>query len=301
VSKDGVQRSLIRYPVGDGEQVEALLFQPASGHSQGAMLALHQHNSQWTIGKSEIAGLAGDPLQAFGPALARRGVTVLVPDAIGFESRRRRAGWGTPLAPPLDRPHSTAEDWVQYYNEMAFRIVRGELLMTKMLADCASALTVLGRYSDATQAGVLGHSFGGIITLFLAALDTRVTYACCSGALCSYRQKFACGTALEMSLIIPGFQNSFDFDDLLRCVAPRKMLIVSAEGDPQSADAEDVVGRARPAFDSNGCPYQLQHVRVPGSHALNQYRFDLIVNWMAAQAKVPDAQPDGSQPIDTPH
>jgi len=49
--------------------VPALLLVPE--HPCGAgVVALHQHNSQWHLGKSEVAGLAGEPLQAFGPALA---------------------------------------------------------------------------------------------------------------------------------------------------------------------------------------------------------------------------------------
>jgi len=104
VDGDGFTRSLIQYSVPDGDRIEAFLFQPTDETLPGAVLALHQHNSQWTIGKSEIAGSVGDPLQAFGPALARRGVTVLAPDAVGFESRLKTAGWGASLAPPLHRP-----------------------------------------------------------------------------------------------------------------------------------------------------------------------------------------------------
>jgi dienelactone hydrolase len=282
--EDGFTRSLIRYEVADRELVDAFLFEPANQSSHGAVIALHQHNSQWTIGKSEIAGLVGDPLQAFGPALARRGVTVLAPDAIGFESRMKEAGWGTSLAPLLDRPHSTAEGWLQYYNQATYHIVRGELLMTKILEDCGAALEVLRTHTNATRLGVIGHSFGGTVALFLAALDTRVAFACSSGALCSYRKKMASGTALEMSLVIPGFQNRFDLDDLLRCVAPRKILVVSSEDDPQTEDATELVRQARPAFDSQGCTFQLQHVRVLGGHPLDPYRSNLITDWTVTQA-----------------
>ena len=107
--EEGCARSLMRYSTEDGDEIEAFLFEPSTGTPRGAVLALHQHNSQWEIGKSEVAGLIGDPLQAFGPALARRGVMVLAPDAVGFESRCGSAGWGTSLAPALNRPHSTAE------------------------------------------------------------------------------------------------------------------------------------------------------------------------------------------------
>jgi dienelactone hydrolase len=282
--EDGYTRSLLRYHTADSDQVDAFLFEP-SGSSGGAVLALHQHNSQWEIGKSEIAGLLGDPLQAFGPALARRGVTVLAPDATGFESRMKSAGWGTSLAPPLNRPHSTAEGWLQYYNEMAYRLVRGDLLMTKILHDCFSALEVLRSHSKVLRPGVVGHSFGGTIALFLAAVDTSVAFTCSSGALCSYRQKMASGTALEASLVIPGFQTHFDLDDVLRCAAPRKMLIVSSDRDAQSVDAPRLVENARQEFVKQGAGFDLQHVRVPGEHALDQNRFDLIVNWMDKEGR----------------
>lgn len=281
---DGFARNLIRYSASDGEPIEAFLFQPTSKAPRGAVLAFHQHNSQWSIGKSEIAGLVGDPLQAFGPALARRGITVLAPDAVGFESRLKSAGWGTSIAPPLEKAHSTTEGWLQYYNLMAHRLVRGELLMEKILADSATALSVLQRQTTMSRLGVIGHSFGGIVSLFLAALDTRVAFACTSGAVCSYRQKLATGTGLEMALVIPSFAEHYDLDDLLRCVAPRKIFVVSSDNDPQSADAEAIVSNALPAFEAEGCEHHLQHLRVPGPHTLDQGRFETILDWTVKQA-----------------
>jgi dienelactone hydrolase len=268
----------------DGEEIEAFLLQPTSENVQGAVLALHQHNSQWSIGKSEVAGLVGDPFQAFGPALARQGVAVLIPDAVGFESRLKSAGWGTSLAPVLEKAHSTPEGWLQSYNHMAHRLVRGELLMRKILSDSATAVSILRQHTNISRLGVLGHSFGGIITLFLAALDTQVAFACSSGAVCSYRHKLATGTALEMSLIIPGFSEHYDFDDLLRCVAPRRMFVVSAEDDPQSADAAELVRNALPTFESCDCADHLQQLRTPGPHALDQTRFGAILDWTVWQA-----------------
>ncbi len=281
---DGVRRSLIQFTSPDGEQIEAFLLQPSSGEPRGAVLALHQHNSQWEIGKSEVAGLVGDRFQAFGPALARNGIAVLAPDAIGFESRLSAVGEGTSLAPSLTKTYSNAEGWLQYYNLVAYRLVRGELLMSKMLTDCAAALTVLHQLTKISHLGVVGHSFGGNVALFLAALDVRIAFACVSGAVCSYRQKMASGTALEGALMIPGFCEHFDLEDLLRCIAPRRVLVVSSDGDPYSADAEDVIEKALPAFEAANCGDRLEHLRAIGPHALDQGRFDSIVDWMTARA-----------------
>jgi hypothetical protein len=88
---------------------------------------------------------------------------------------------------------------------MAYRLVVGDLLIRKVLEDCADGLSVLQICSGSPRLGVIGHSFGGITALFLAALDTRVAFACTSGAVGSLRQKLASGTGLEMSLVIPGF------------------------------------------------------------------------------------------------
>jgi dienelactone hydrolase len=280
-------RTLLEYATADGESVTAFLFEPLGPVRHGGVLALHQHNSQWTIGKSEIAGLVGDPFQAFGPALARRGLVVLAPDLIGFESRLGTSGAGASRAPSLSTPGSAPGDWLQYYNQMAHRLVQGDLLMRKMIADAMTAVSVLQRIDTGREAtvGAIGHSLGGIVSLFFAALDTRVQFACTSGAVGSYRQKLADGTGLEMSLIIPGIANELDFDDLIRCIAPRMLFVVSSDEDPATADAEEIVKKAQPAFESSNCPEHLQHLRVKGPHGLDHCRFSAIVDWVAAQCQ----------------
>jgi len=288
--KPGYTRSLIRYVGPDGDAISAFLFEPIGGGQRGGVLALHQHNSQWELGKSEIAGLAGDRWQAFGPALARAGVTVLAPDLIGFESRLGAAGAGTTLAPPLHKAYSTADGWLQHYNQMAHRLVQGDLLINKLLVDAAVGLSVLRRATNVepSRVGVVGHSHGGHVALFLAGLDTRVSFACVSGATCSYRHKLAHGTGLDMALVIPGFARQFELADLIRCTAPRRMFVVSSDGDPSASDADDLVRDGAAAFVDAGCPSHLQHLRVRGPHALDAGRFDAIVNWALAEAARPE-------------
>lgn len=281
--EDGYTRKAISYRVADGDTIEALLFEPDARRRDVAVLALHQHNSEWALGKSEIAGLAGDPLQAFGPALARAGITVLAPDALGFESRRGVPGSGGALAPTLTKPLGTASDWLQYYNHAMHRLVRGELLMTKVLSDIAAAASVLVQQTGAPRLGMVGHSHGGNLALFAAAVDTRIAFACASGAACSYRYKLSHGIGLENALVIPGFATRFDFDDLMRCIAPRQLFVVSSEGDPYSADASELVLAAAPTFEAAGAPANLRHLRHGASHALDAQRFAAIVDWTVAQ------------------
>ena len=222
-------------------------------------------------------------MQAFGPALARAGVVVLAPDAVGFESRCVAPGHGGTIGPRITRTHGTADGWLQYYNHAMHRLVRGELLMTKVLADVEAAVTAIQDLSGTERVGLVGHSYGGNVALFAAGLDPRIAFACASGAACSFRHKLAHGTGLEMALVIPGFAKRFDIDDLMRCVAPRELLVVSSDNDPFAADASDLVAAARPAFLAAGAEESLQHLRVEGGHALDSERFSAIVEWLVAQ------------------
>src|SRR5262245_34147327 len=284
----GFTRKAVSYKSPDGDTIEAFLFEPLAAKCGAAVVALHQHNSEWAIGKSEVAGLVVDPLQAFGPALARAGVTVLAPDAIGFESRCAAPGYGGTLAPPVTKARATADGWLQYYNHAMHRLVRGELLMTKILADLASGVTAIKELASTERVGLVGHSYGGNVVLFAAALDTRIAFACSSGAACSFRHKLAHGTGLEMALVIPGLAKRFDLDDLMRCVAPRKLLVVSSHDDPLAADAGDLVERARHAVLVAGIPGNLQHLHHGDRHALDPQRFAAIVGWLAAQGSNPE-------------
>jgi dienelactone hydrolase len=253
--------------------VPAYLLVPDDARAPGpGVVVHHQHHSQWHLGKSEVAGRAGDPLQAFGPALARRGLVVLAPDAPGFEDRRAS---GPGLEP-------REGDGLQHFNEMAYRLVAGRLLMTTVLRDAAAALSVLAAHAavDAARVGVAGHSYGGNTTLFHAALDDRVRFACASGAACTYRHRMADRTAIELAQIVPGIRAVADLDDIVGLIAPRPLLLVSAPDDVYSADADAIERAVAPRFPAGA----LRHARFAGGHALTPERLTLIVDWVAETA-----------------
>ena len=279
--EEGYRRSLVTYSDRHGHPIPAYLFEPTESATGNGVVALHQHNSRWDIGKSEVAGLDGDPLQAFGPALARRGISVLAPDAIGFESRRDTAPEIPDVAPPIENPRNSIENWLQYYNHAMHRIVQGELLIRDVLDDVARAVTVLQSRKTIDRTGLIGHSYGGTAALFAAALDERSDYACVSGALCSYARKFSDGIPLDMALVIPGFAAEFDVDDLVDSITPRPLFVVSADADRYSADAEAVIEKSHASFQERGCAENLRHLHVTGGHPLDHERFEAIIAWGA--------------------
>lgn len=266
VCLDGYERRVVRYEGLEGDAIPAYLFTPLDREARGAVVVFHQHAGAFHLGKSEVAGLGGDPHQALGPALARRGVAVLTPDALTFEDRRAGAS-GTE---PADG------DWLQHYNALAYRLLEGDTLMRKHLDDAQRAVSVLGGLEAPGRVGVVGHSFGGLEALYLAALDARVRFAVVSGALCSVGARVEAGTGINMFEVVPGLAGLVDAADLVRSIAPRPLLVVSSTDDPHSADADRVVEAA-------GAP-SVEHVRVEGPHALDAGRVEVLLDWVEARA-----------------
>jgi len=272
VARDGYTEERVAFAGSEGD-VPAFLLLPDSARRVPGVVVHHQHHSQWHWGKSEVAGLAGDPLQGFGPALARRGLVVLAPDAPGFEDRRA-SGPGTDPRGEDDR--------YRYLNEMGHRLVAGRLLMTTALRDAAAALSALSAHPavDADAVGVAGHSMGGTTALFHAALDERVRFAAVSGAACTYRRRIADGTAIEAASAIPGIVGVADLDDIAGLVAPRTLLLVSATEDRYSADADAIEHAIAGRFPAGA----LRHARFDGGHTLTPERFAAVVDWLAEAA-----------------
>ncbi|MDE6747811.1 MAG: prolyl oligopeptidase family serine peptidase [Lachnospiraceae bacterium] len=277
--EDGYIRQLIEYD-SYGDKVTAFLLLPEILDKNPAILINHQHNREHHLGKSEVCGLAGNPLQAFGPVLAKKGFVVLAPDSICFEERRRDAHG-------IESVSEDADFW-QHYNEMCYRIIKGESLMKKVLVDAMNGITLLSNltYVDNRRIGTLGHSMGGNTVLFLSALDERITFSCASGSACTYENRIKNNVGIEMASIIPDFHSKYDIYDLVSCIAPRRLLIVSAEDDKYSKDASYIVDKAGSAYLELDAIQNLSHKRYPGGHGLTKERFDFIIEWLNSNTSI---------------
>lgn len=268
VQEEGYTRQLISY-VSDGDKVSAYLLLPDKLEKNPAILINHQHNREHHLGKSEVCGLAGNPLQAFGPELAKKGFVVLAPDSICFEERRKD-------------PSVEGFDFWQHFHEMTYRVITGEFLMKKVLTDAMNGVSLLRGLSfvDAERIGTLGHSYGGNTVLFLAALDERISFACASGSACTYEYRMKHGTGIELASVIPNFHGMYDIDDLVALTAPRKLLLVSSDEDKYSMDAPEIVEKAGKVYAELGVAQNLEHKRYPGGHGLTEERFEDIIDWI---------------------
>ena len=272
VTMERYTRERLDYSGLEGDTIPAFLFTPRNEATVGGVVVFHQHAGEWHLGKSEVAGEAGDPLQAFGPALASRGVAVLAPDAITFEERRTSPGTGIEPSPDAD------DDWLQHYNGSAYRLVTGDTLMRKALDDAQRAVTVLMQQPavDSARVGVAGHSYGGTTALYTAAVDGRCRFACISGALCSLEARMRAGTGINLFELVPGLATLLSYSDLLRAIAPRPTFIVSASRDRYAQDADEIVAAAALA--------SVTELRVEGEHELDPIRHEAIVDWLATHA-----------------
>ena len=268
VQEEGYTRQLISY-TSDGDKVSAFLLLPDHMKNNPAILINHQHNREHHLGKSEVCGLAGNPLQAFGPELVRQGFVVLASDSICFEERR-------------EDPTVEGFDFWQHFHEMCYRMLTGEFLMKKVLTDAMNGISLLYGlpFVDTDRIGTLGHSYGGNTVLFLSALDERVSFACASGSACTFEYRMKHGTGIEMASVIPNFHGKYDIDDLVALTAPRKLLIVSSDEDKYSMDAPEIVEKAGKAYAELGAVQNLEHKRYPGGHALTEERFRDIIEWI---------------------
>lgn len=266
--RDGFFRERIEYSGLEDDLIPAFLFTPKERDTLGGVVVFHQHNGEFHFGKSEVAGDVGDAYQAFGPALARRGIAVLAPDSITFEDRRGAVQGVEP----------DYYDWLQHYSAMSYRLLDGDVLMRKCLDDAQRALSVLLQATDIDErlVGVAGHSYGGYTALYHAAVDPRCQFACISGAVCSFETRRRENTGITLFEAVPELTRLIDTHNVLSAIGPRPTMVVSGTKDKYSRDADEVVDKVAGDF--------ITELRVDREHALDQERFNAIVDWIVGCA-----------------
>lgn len=277
VDCDTYLRKRIEYEI-NGRNIPAFLLIPKGEAPYPAVLVNHQHHSERNWGKSEVCGIVGDPLQAFGSELAKKGFVVIAPDAICFEERRKNA---------VGTEENHKEDEWNHFLALCNGILTGETLAKIAIEDAIGAISVLNNLDivDKAKIGCLGHSYGGNTTYFTTAFDKRISYALSSGSVVSYKYRMDNSTGIEMSSIIPGFLKEFEIADVIKEIAPRDFLIVCSDEDKYSKDAPQIFEIAKESYILKKAESNLQIKQYNGGHQLTQERFDYIINWIVKYAK----------------
>ncbi len=142
------------------ESLPAFLLEPSQPRLGAGIIAAHQSKREYHLGGDEPAGLRGDPEMFYGLELARRGYMVLAPDAVPYGARFHQEQFGG---------RERGEE--QFAHQHA--VINGGTLMGRQVLDYMRAVDILHNIAG-EKIGMIGHSFGGISTLFTTASDPRI-------------------------------------------------------------------------------------------------------------------------------
>lgn len=244
---------LMEYTVSPGETGQAYLLSPAGcSGPRPAILAIHQDGEHrpYEFGGSEPAGVAGDPNLRYGLELCLRGYVVLCPDRFPFGSRCLAMSRHREMFDQF-RVFTRYQGQELDLTEDLYRgcvanlcLCEGGTLLGRELAEFQCAIDWLCSMPDvdSDRIGVIGHSAGGLLSALLMYIDPRIKVGCasCGTFLIEWilrRDHLRPINGFANPLVVPGFSQWGDVDDILAGLAPRPFLETHADM------AQDMVDR----------------------------------------------------------
>jgi dienelactone hydrolase len=238
IRKDGYRIESITYEVEANDRVPALLLIPDSATTTRpapGIAVWHQHNGEYHLGKSEPAGLAGNPMHHTAVALVREGYVVLCPDALCFEERQDPTG------------KLKKGDYERF--EFLRQVVRGRSMAWKNVLEMRRAVDYLSGRSEviANQLGCYGHSMGSTHAWLVGPLEPRLK--CIVGNCClpSYEAIEDKHLLHCFPNFVPGWLQYGDTPDIAALIAPRALHLNFGELDGGSPI--DFVRKALPRIE----------------------------------------------------
>ena len=214
ISQDGFTIESLYYDAEPDDPIPAMLLIPDGVSKQKpapAIAVWHQHAGQYHLGKTEPAGLAGNPMHHTGAALAREGYVVLCPDALCFEERQDPTK-------KLKGGRFERFEFLRY-------VVAGKSMAWKNILDMKRAIDFLVSRPEvkADKIGCYGHSMGSTHTWLVGPWEPRIK--CLVGNCCLPTYK---GIHREHMLhcfpnFVPGIFQHGDTPDIAALIAPRAL------------------------------------------------------------------------------
>lgn len=253
----------LSWELGYGRPTKAIVLKPSDVSGRlPAVLGLHDHGGNKFFGRRKITrtGATIHPMmvshqqqyyggRSWANELARRGYVVMVHDTFTFASRRVLFGdmaeipWGGASTRDKSDADVASEEGIRAYNDWA---AAHEHVMAKSLF-CAGttwpgvflgedrrALDVLCARDDvdAEHVGCAGLSGGGLRTVYLGGLDSRIKCAVCVGFMSTWKDflmnKSYTHTWMTYAPLLP---NELEFPEILGLRVPRPTLIQSCTED----------------------------------------------------------------------
>lgn len=209
--RKGYELRWITYDSEPNDTIPAILLVPdgvTSDKPAPAICVWHQHNGQWQLGKTEPAGLAGNPMHHTGVDLVKLGFVVLCPDALGFEERAER--------------YSLTGGNLERFLYLKY-VIRGKTMAWKNILDMRRAVDFVCSLSIVSSdlIGSYGHSMGSTHAYMVGPWESRIKATVCNCCLPTYE-------AIEEDELLHCFPNfvtgiypEADTPDIVSLIAPR--------------------------------------------------------------------------------
>ncbi|PJF08569.1 dienelactone hydrolase family protein [Pseudorhodobacter sp. MZDSW-24AT] len=284
--RDGHRAESWVLDLGHGLEAPALMLWPEGPGPFPAVLALHDHGSEFRIGKEKcIPPLGGADAgaeawaarffggQPIGPALVARGFAVLCVDALGWGAR---AGGG------YEAQQALAANLLQI----------GQSAAGVMAWEDARALDWLCAHPrvDAGRVAAVGFSLGGFRAWQVAALTGRVAATVSIGWMASLPELLVPGNNQVRGqsafwMAHPGLYRQMDLPDMAALAAPRPFWAEVAQGDPlfPAAAVDPAFVRLAAIWAAAGAAERLMLSRPEGGHSFGPARQAAAFDWLAAR------------------
>jgi len=261
---DGYRIESVTYEVEPGDRVPALLLIPDgvdANNPRPAVAVWHQHAGKFTIGKSEPAGLGGDPMHHTGVALAKEGYVVLCPDALCFEERQDPAGKLTGMK--FER-----FEFLRY-------VVNGKCMAWKNILDMRRAIDFLCERPevDASRLGCYGHSMGSTHAWMVGPHEPRLKAIVGNCCLPTYAAIHDHHLLHCFPNFVPGWLQYGDTPEIAALIAPRALHLNLGENDSGSPieHAREGVARIAQVYADQNVPDQFSSfIQEDVGHVLSE-------------------------------
>ena len=202
----------VRWPVFDGVDGEGLLLEPADD-PVAQVIALP--DADWTpemlVGLSDGISQEGQ----FARRLAEQGCRVVVPTLIDRDDR-----WSG--NPKIER--MTNQTHREFIYRMAFEL--GRHIVGYEVQKILALVDWMSREENHPPLGVIGYGEGGLLTLYSAALDTRIDAAVVSGYFQSREEVWKEPIYRNIWALLHEFGDA----EIASLVAPRTLIIENSRG-----------------------------------------------------------------------
>ncbi len=263
IQKEGYRIESLTYEVEPGDAVPAMLLIPDGVDENNAAPAVavwHQHAGQYHLGKSEPAGLDGNPMHHTGVALVKEGYVVLCPDALCFEERQ-------------DADKKLKKGSYERFMFLEY-VVKGKSMAWKNILDMRRAIDYLCSRPevDDKRIGCYGHSMGSTHAWMVGPWEPRIKCVVANCCLPTYEAIHNHKLLHCFPNFVPGWLQYGDTPEIASLIAPRALHLNLGELDGGSpiVEAKKGVARIAAAYNKAGVPDQFTHyIEADTGHVLS--------------------------------